>query len=322
MQFFYSFLFSLVATAILFPPVIYFLKRLDNYDIPNSRSSHSVPTPRSGGVVVVFVSVVDYALFDFRAPYFVFVMIPFAILGLVDDFKKLGPKFRLMLLTLFAIAEVCFAASNFNLIVGLISVVFIVGFVNAWNFMDGINGLSAFSSILIGTTWWILGEFGSLPVVKYVSVILVGVGIAFALFNAFKPMVFLGDVGAYGLGAFVSGTVVYAFYLKPYIAILMLFALIPAMFDTTFTLLRRLLKRERLLESHRDHIYQQLIDLGYSHIKVSLMYSTFIVFCGIVSVIVMKIGHLYYFLGLFGCLVLGIAYLYLPRLASNGNWLK
>ncbi len=269
------------------PITIYFLRKFNNYDVPNNRSSHITPTPRAGGIPLIIAIVIASFFYLNVYTQITILVLPYAILGLIDDFRNLSAKLRLLIQLILAILNAYILLPPKYLIWLLPATLFILGFVNAWNFMDGINGLSAFSCILIGGTWWILGSLEHFKFDSIVGAISVGIGIGFAIYNAFVPKVFLGDVGAYGLGALFSGSLIYSLA-EPKIVVSMLLPLLPAIVDTSFTIVKRAIRKERLLESHRDHTYQNLIDKGFSHLTVDLIYCFFILYCSLMAILATK----------------------------------
>jgi UDP-N-acetylmuramyl pentapeptide phosphotransferase/UDP-N-acetylglucosamine-1-phosphate transferase len=139
-----------------------------------------------------------------------------------------------------------------------LAVVFwIVSYVNAFNFMDGINGLAAGQATVAGLAWFIVGQARDLPALATAGLALAGAAIGFGIYNYPRGTVFLGDVGSYFLGAVVGSVAVFGLRsgLPPetVLAPLALFAA-----DTGFTLARRIASGERWHEAHCDHAYQRL----------------------------------------------------------------
>jgi UDP-N-acetylmuramyl pentapeptide phosphotransferase/UDP-N-acetylglucosamine-1-phosphate transferase len=298
------------------PVTIYFLKKFSIYDIPNNRSSHVTPIPRAGGIPLI-IAIIGVS-FIYLGSYLqlIILVIPYAILGLIDDFRNVSAKVRLFIQFVLAILDAILLLPPRYLIWILPATLFVIGFVNAWNFMDGINGLSAFSCILIGGTWWVLGVMDNYKFDTIVGSIAVGIGIGFAIYNAFVPKVFLGDVGAYGLGAMFGGSVIFSFK-EPKIVIPMLLPLLPAIVDTGFTIIKRAIKKESLLKSHRDHTYQNLIDKGFSHFSVAIIYSFFILCCSMMAILVTQSNKPEVFVEIMACLLINGLYLMSPKILTS-----
>jgi UDP-GlcNAc:undecaprenyl-phosphate GlcNAc-1-phosphate transferase len=147
--------------------------------------------------------------------------------------------------------------------------VWITGFVNVFNFMDGVNGISGAHALIAGIVYAALGWWGHdgflLPAGAAVAVS----AFAFLPWNAGRARVFLGDVGSYALGAALATLAAYAvLHGIPVEAVLG--PLILYIADTTWTLQRRIRTGERWLEPHRTHVYQRWCDAGWSHQRVTV----------------------------------------------------
>ena len=276
------------------PVTISLLRRAAAFDVPNERSSHTVPTPRGGGApIAIGLVLVALVLRSPAALAFAIAVAAFAAIGLADDLTGLPAGRRLMLQGAGALA----AATALVIALGRVSgaagaappsgllasvalrhvaltavavalAIWITGFVNAFNFMDGVNGISGVHAALGGAAYAALGAWRP-------DVFLIAAGgavaagaLAFLPWNAVRARVFLGDVGSYGLGAalaVLAGCAVIGGV--PPEAAAAPVALYLA--DTGWTLLRRIRAGERCFEAHRTHTYQQLCDAGWSHQRVT-----------------------------------------------------
>ncbi len=278
------------------PVVIRLLRRASAVDVPNARSSHTVPTPRGGGAPIA-VALVLAALFlggQLSLP-FVIGVGGFGALGLADDLRRLpaigrlamqaaigavaaavltdwaghhGPLAQvgqLGLLGLPPVARVLVLATAVALIAA-----WIAGFVNAFNFMDGINGISAAHALVAGAAYACLGAWHHDSFLIGIGGVVAACALAFLPWNAMAARVFLGDVGSYALGAALAVLAVSAVLRGiPVEAAAAPIALYLA--DTGWTLQRRVRAGERWLEAHRTHAYQRLCDVGWSHQQVTLV---------------------------------------------------
>jgi UDP-GlcNAc:undecaprenyl-phosphate/decaprenyl-phosphate GlcNAc-1-phosphate transferase len=245
-------------------------------DVPNTRSSHTVPTPRGGGApIVIGLIAVALVLPGSAAIALAVALTVFGAIGLADDILGLPATKRL------AMQAVGSAAAGFLLVhqpgmgalalvpAALLTAVWLVGIVNAFNFMDGINGISGAHAAIAGVMYAALGVWCH-------NVFLLGAGaavaasaIAFLPWNAVRARIFLGDVGSYGLGVALAILAAYSVIrgIPPEAALAPL-ALYVA--DTAWTLQRRIRSGENWLEPHRSHTYQRLCDLGWSHQRVTI----------------------------------------------------
>lgn len=274
---------ALVATLIATPAVIRLLEAGALVDVPNERSSHVAVVPRGGGLAVVAGTVIGLsaavlsgALWDGRIALLIALMLGFGALGLADDLGDLSARVRLLAQAAGGlVAGVAIAAAGMGdgvplLVVLPLTALWIVAFVNAFNFMDGINGISGVSSAI--AAGWLGGlahadDDRSLAVVGFA---LAGASIGFLPWNAPRARVFLGDVGSYGIGALVAGLVLLT-WLRTDNAWLALAPVFIYLVDTAWTLVRRALRGERITEAHRSHVYQRLLDAGLSHVGSSLV---------------------------------------------------
>jgi UDP-N-acetylmuramyl pentapeptide phosphotransferase/UDP-N-acetylglucosamine-1-phosphate transferase len=240
-------------------------------DTPSERSSHTVPTPRGGGVAVVaaaFVGLMFYPMTRIIA----MSLVLFAAIGLVEDLRGLSIRVRLVLQGLagiatgLALAQPAPTAAGTALVLGM--AVWLVAYANAFNFMDGINGISAAHAVLGGITFTVLGILYSLPVLVTAGAVVAAAALTFFPWNAGRAYIFLGDVGSYGLGGMLGVLAIYGLLAGiPVEAVLGPFALYIA--DTGWTLARRAYAGEAWYRPHRTHAYQQLTNAGLSHQRVT-----------------------------------------------------
>lgn len=252
--------------------LLYF-KIADFYNIidkPNSRSSHTSITLRGGGVIFP-IAILTACILGYVSWALTVAVLLVAIVSFIDDIKPLSqlPRFASHAI---AIGLVFYDLNLFTQALWLLPIVFIllIGWVNAFNFMDGINGITvlyAFAAII---------SFSFLEINKESLPLLLTMGLsccAFGIFNVRKKAkTFAGDVGSISMALFlgyfmiktilVSGQVGYLLFLSVY------------GIDAVITIFTRIKKKENILEPHRSHLYQYLAnELGYSHILVSFMYA-------------------------------------------------
>ncbi|MBX3053008.1 MAG: glycosyltransferase family 4 protein [Caldilineaceae bacterium] len=263
-------------------------------DIPNERSSHTHPTPRGGGLVIVVCTLLGLWLSDwfFAARIPVQAMAGYslgaaliALVSWLDDLRSLSNRIRFSahaagaLLILLAVGfwqEVDLPFVGF-VHWGWLGVPFtflwVVGLTNAYNFMDGIDGLAGSQAVIAGAGWAGLGWLGGEPLVSLLGLLVAGSSFGFLLHNWPPARIFMGDVGSAFLGFTFAALSVLAAQQNPRLAVAGILLLWPFLFDTAFTFLRRLRRRENVFAAHRSHLYQRLVIAGYSHRTVTLLYS-------------------------------------------------
>ena len=243
-------------------------------DKPNERSSHSTVVLRGGGVIFLLGAWVWSAFFGFQYPWFLASLTLVSVVSFIDDIKSLPDSARLVVQ--FAAALMAFYQMNilhWNMWwVVLIALVVYVGITNVYNFMDGINGITAGYSLAVLVPLLLLndGRFvdPSLIIVSILSVLV------FSIFN-FRPKgkakCFAGDVGSIGIAfiiLFILGSVIIKTGDVTYLLLLIVYGV-----DACLTICHRILLHENLGEAHRKHVYQIMAnELKIGHMKVTSLY--------------------------------------------------
>lgn len=257
-------------------------------DVPNSRSSHVIPTPRGGGLAFVLCFLLSEVLLSkmhlitLRQFYAVIGPCTFvAVMGFLDDRYDLPAKWRLaghfimafLAVYLLAIVPALTSHHWFPMqfyVGGFCTIIYLVWLLNLFNFMDGIDGIAAAEAICICIGGALLYALhGQFALMMQPLLLASAVG-GFLLWNFPPARIFMGDAGSGFLG-FVIGI----FSLQAALYNLHLFAcwlILAAVFitDATFTLIRRALNGARLLEAHRTHAYQQAADYAGKHWPVTV----------------------------------------------------
>jgi len=252
-------------------------------DIPNIRSSHSVPTPIGGGVAIVITwyASLTYLFLIHKVPIHLFYALlfgfPLVIVSMIDDIKKVSPKIRLIIQFFSAMGGLFFIGGFKSLDLGFIqwhqSVLFsvlavfgIMWFINLYNFLDGIDTYASAEAVFILLA---LFYFTHDPVL----LVMVCAVLGFLYWNWPKAKIFMGDVGSTLLGYTLVILGIYynntgAFNFINWMILSSLF-----WFDATLTLYRRWRNREKLSVAHKKHAYQRIVQAGFSHRK-TVLYAT------------------------------------------------
>jgi UDP-GlcNAc:undecaprenyl-phosphate GlcNAc-1-phosphate transferase len=263
------------------PLTIALLRRLAVLDVPGARSSHSVPTPRGGGAPIVAGLIAATAIAPGGGqarPALAAAVGFFGLLGLLDDLRSL-PVLSRLLFQAGAAAVVAWvlvlslSPPSLVLAAGVAAVAaWLVGFVNAFNFMDGVNGISGAHALIGGVAYACLAVWRQDGFGLAAGLALAAGAAAFLPWNAGQAQVFLGDVGSYSIGAALAVLAVRLVLLGvPVDAVAGPVALYLA--DVAWTLQRRVRGGERWLEAHRTHVYQRWCDAGWSHQEVTVLTS-------------------------------------------------
>lgn len=262
---------ALAASLLLTGLAIPVLRRGQFLDVPNQRSSHTVVTPRGGGVAVMIAIIVAVSAGEEAAAWpLVFLALALAVVGLVDDARSLPSRIRLLAQLVLGILLCTWAATYLGIsglsgvAFGVVSVFGVVGYINAFNFMDGINGISALNAMLSGAWFVWLGREYDLAMVMLVGGVLAGASLGFLPWNSPRAQIFLGDVGSYGIGAVVAGLAVFSWGAGAP-GIWATAPLLVYLADTGWVILRRARAGAPLMEAHREHVYQRLVSQGWGH---------------------------------------------------------
>lgn len=266
----------LIIFAILFILELIYFKIADRYNIidkPNERSSHSRITLRGGGIIFYIGALIYFIQSGFQYPWFFLGLTLMTIVSFADDIMTLSNKLRILVhfssVLLMAYELQIFTFPWYYL---LISFITIVGVINAYNFMDGINGITAGYSLAVGILLVLVNtqiEFIAQDLLLYTLFSV----LVFAFFNfRTKAKCFAGDVGSVSI-AFILLFALGALILKTGNFIYILFLAIYGI-DSVWTIVRRLLRGENIFEAHRSHLYQYLgNEAGVNKLFISSIYS-------------------------------------------------
>lgn len=258
-------------------------------DIPNHRSSHVAPTPRGGGLafVIFFLVYLTYlgfidAISGWTQLGLTFAGCGAACLGFMDDHIPIAAKYRLLghfLISGFALyclggmSSITVFGWTFQegtLLVNGFALLYLVWFLNLYNFMDGIDGLAAIEAIFICLSGAIIQGMGAESVIYSLPTILATVVGSFLCWNFPRARVFMGDVGSCFLGLMIGLFSIQAASINP--ALFWTWIILGGIFivDATLTLLFRAFEGQKLYEAHRSHAYQLATDHFNSHLRVTL----------------------------------------------------
>jgi len=299
---------------ILIAAELSYFKLADRFNIidkPNHRSSHTKVTIRGGGVVFFVGVLLFFLMFEFHYPWFMLGLALIAGVSFADDIK---PQSRLVRLGV-QVAAMLLVFYELNLLeepwyFTLVALVFFVGVINAYNFMDGINGITGgYSLVVVGSLWFI--NANQVPFVdeRLLYVLL----LAILVFNWFnfrtKARCFAGDVGAVSMAfilVFLLGLLILKTNNLSYILLLALYGV-----DTILTIIHRLMLKENIFLPHRKHLFQLMAnELKIPHVVVSLVY---MVLQALVSMGLIMTTYKYEFAATMVVLFVGIYVLFMRK---------
>jgi UDP-N-acetylmuramyl pentapeptide phosphotransferase/UDP-N-acetylglucosamine-1-phosphate transferase len=263
------------------------------FDIPNERSSHKYPTPRGGGLAIVISSVIGiWLLFPVTESKiqpsalfaFTFSAILISAVSWMDDIRSMPNRIRFALHSLGAVIIIMVFGYFQVLAVPLlgeihigwlglfVTFIWIVGLTNAYNFMDGIDGIAGGQAVIAGIGWFILAVAFGDQLIAIFSILIIFSSLGFLLHNWAPAKIFMGDVGSAFLGFTFASVPLIIDSSNSFLPILSGLLVWPFIFDTSYTFLRRLRNRENVFEAHRSHLYQRLVIAGLPHNRVTVIY--------------------------------------------------
>lgn len=257
-------------------------------DIPNARSSHSVPTPRGGGVAIVCVYLLALTVLwqsgEVAGRFYLALAgagLLVAVIGFVDDHRHIPARWRLCGHFAAAVWALCWLGGLPVIVVGSVAVgagwvllpvalLYLVWLLNLYNFMDGIDGIAGTEAIVVCLAMSVIYAIGGHAEASVAPLLLAVAAAGFLVWNFPPAKIFMGDAGSGFLGISLGvlslqGAWHDPAYLWAWIILLGVFIV-----DATVTLVRRLLNGEKVYEAHRSHAYQYAARSVGRHLPVTL----------------------------------------------------
>lgn len=267
-----------LALPVLFVAELVYFRIADRFDIidkPNERSSHKSITLRGGGIIF-YIAIVYFAmLYGFPYPWFLLGLTLITFISFIDDIIDLSSKIRI----LFQFSAMALMFLQWGLFNGvypwwyvIIALIFCTGVINAYNFMDGINGITGgYSLVALGALAYINEAVQPFVMPELIYIAIAGV-MVFNFFNfRKKAKCFAGDCGSVAIAfiiLFLLGKLIIESENLSYIIILLLYGV-----DSILTIIHRIMLKENIFKAHRKHAYQIMAnELKMPHLLVSGAY--------------------------------------------------
>lgn len=275
---------SLVLTAVLRR---YALSR-SIIDIPNARSSHSIPTPRGGGVAIVIAFLVALPILGAigLVPWTQLIAVGgagalVAVIGFMDDHGHIAARWRLLghftaaiwaLAWLGGLPPVVFFGVSLDLhwFGHILAAIYLVWMLNLYNFMDGIDGIASVEALCVCLGACLIYGLNGTPALTWGALILAMAVLGFLYWNFPPARIFMGDAGSGFLGIALGVLSVQAAWESSALLWVWLILLGVFIVDATFTLMRRLIRGDKVYEAHRSHAYQFASRLAGRHLPVTM----------------------------------------------------
>jgi UDP-N-acetylmuramyl pentapeptide phosphotransferase/UDP-N-acetylglucosamine-1-phosphate transferase len=273
-----SFVVAFVAVRVL-------LSRFGRFalDEPNARSLHERPVPRTGGIAVLLGVAVSLGFGALPLWLPMALALVLAVVSFVDDVRGMPTAARLVIHLAAAAALAWYVLSPMHPLELALLVFAVAWITNLYNFMDGSDGLAAGMAIIgfgaYALAAWIAGHDSLLVL----TVSITAASAAFLPHNFHPARIFLGDVGSIPLGflAAALGIVGWRDDIWPLWFPLLAFA--PFIGDASLTLLKRLMRRDRIWQAHREHYYQRLVRMGLGHRRTALIAYALMTLCAVAA---------------------------------------
>jgi Fuc2NAc and GlcNAc transferase len=259
-------------------------------DTPNSRSSHTIPTPRGGGVAIVvtfLLAVPLLGVYGYLSWAWVLSLVLagaiVAFVGFLDDHGHIAARWRLLghftsalvaLLFLQGLAPLDFYGQvfDFGVIGYILAAFYLVWLLNLYNFMDGIDGLASVEAITTCLGMSLIYWFVNAPDLIWPALVLALAVVGFLFWNFPPAKIFMGDAGSGFLGFALGILSLQAAWVAPQLIWSWVILLGVFICDATFTLLRRLLRGDKVYEAHRSHGYQYASRRFGKHLPVTMAF--------------------------------------------------
>lgn len=307
-------------------------------DIPGERSSHVVATPIGGGAIIVLVTLVGMMVVSMLMPHWVIPGITsyiigsilIAVIGWMDDLYSIAAIWRFGVQAIVAIAimswvgvysGIAIPGSDYISLGWLaypLTFIWIVGLINAYNFMDGIDGNAGGIGVVTGIIWALIASYLNKPYLVMLSMLISVSCIGFLFYNWQPASIFMGDSGSTFLG--------FTFAVLPLlmskissevsIPVVAVLVLAPCIWDATYTFLRRLWLREPAFTAHRTYLYQRLASSGYPHRLGASIYIVLSLLTGLCGLLYLVVSGMWKLLILVFVSLLLVAQLVIVRISE------
>ena len=303
-----SFALAFVVSYFMTPHVKTFAERIGAIDVPkDERRIHDHPIPRMGGLAIFMgfiASVIIFVYFDTRVTGILLGALIIAAMGAVDDIISLRPWVKLLVQIIAALVAIrcgiyfnvitnpLLSSYNDTLAMGWLSIpltiIWIVGCTNAFNLIDGLDGLAVGVSAISSFTLLVVSILVSTPNTCFILAALCGACVGFMPFNMNPAKIFMGDVGSQFLGFVLATVSIMGFFkMSALITVLIpMMAMLLPLADTTFAFTRRILHGQSPFRADRGHFHHRLLAMGLSQKQAVAVLYGFSAVMGLVSVII------------------------------------
>ena len=286
-------------------------------DKPNERSSHSQLTIRGGGILFPVAGLIWFMLYGFSEPWIIFAMLLLAIISFLDDIVSLSSGVRI--LTHFTAVSLLFWQLHIfglPLYIIVLAYLFTIGWINAFNFMDGINGITVFYSLAtLGSFLWINSYINFVQ--TQLLIVLILSALVFTFYNArARAITFAGDVGSVTMAFLLAWFMISLIVKTERFEYVLFFAIYGI--DSAFTIFFRLLRHENIFVAHRTHLFQYLSnEMKWPHLLVSAIFSILQLFINLITIFLIETDKMNLFVFITILFMLTMVYLIVRHKTIN-----
>ena len=269
-------MYYIIILVLLFVAELFYFRVADKFNIidkPNERSSHSRITLRGGGIIFYFGALAYFLSNHWEYPWFMLALTLITFISFVDDIRSTSQGLRLVFhFTAMALMFYQWGLFSLSWWWIIIALIICTGIINAYNFMDGINGITGgYSLVILGALAYINSEITTFVEPALINTVLCAV-LVFCFFNfRKKAKCFAGDIGSVSIAfilLFLIGKLIIKAEDFSWIILLSVYGV-----DSVLTIIHRLMLHENIGLPHRKHMYQLMAnELKIPHVGVSLIY--------------------------------------------------
>lgn len=294
---------------------IFIAKKISIIDIPNHRSSHKNITIRGGGIIFPIAILLIPLIVNFQNYFFFIGLIIISTISFIDDIKPLSVKLRFLFqIIAIILLLVDIGSNNIPFWIWPVLIITITGVINAFNFMDGINGITGTYSLSIVSSVYLTNNYLCLFIENEILIIITIAILIFLFYNFRRKAVFFaGDVGSVSIAYILIFLIIKLIVVSNNLIFILFFAVYGI--DSTLTILIRLKNKENIFEAHRKHLYQLFSnELKVPHLIISSIYA--LIQFSICLTITFAVKYIkspltIWFIGLVILLMLTVSYFYI-----------
>lgn len=268
----YSPIVAALATMLLTTIILFSKYSKSMQDVPNERSLHEEPIPRFGGIALMAGILSGWALMLTSLKWWL--VLPLAgvfIISLMDDVHNLSVPKRLLAQVSAAVVAVLGSgiAASHGWWLAPVLLLYIVWMANLYNFMDGSDGLAGGMTLCGFSMYGVAALMAHDDTLAMMSFTVGAAALGFLYFNSAPAKVFMGDGGSIPLGFIAAVLGMWGWMEGHWSVWFPLLVFSPFIMDATVTLIKRTIRREKITQAHRDHYFQRLIRMGWSHKRLA-----------------------------------------------------